>query len=223
MRTGASTSSDGGRRAASGKHVKGTLVQSVVLGLRALHGETERAAAALEARLSKEAFRLLDEETIGVRWYAFQPYCELVDLIWELAGNRDPAFMREAGRAGARSMIESGIYRSYIETSRRPTGSALERAIRGARISVGVTHMLYDFVETEAAHDPGRNLLELTYRNVSAFSDALFLGTQGFLDAFAAEVGTLGDDVRADEIPWQAERPVSDRFVFSLPLERLGA
>jgi len=203
--------------------VKGTLVQGVVLGLRALHGEQDRAPAALEPRLSKQAFQLLDEETIGVRWYPIEPYCELVDLFWELAGHRDPAFIREAGRAGARSMIDSGIYRSYVETSRRPSGDPVDRAIRGARIAVGVTHMLYDFVEVDVNHDTDRNLLVLTYRRVSPFSEALFLGTQGFLDAFAAEVGTLGDDGRADEIPWRAERPSPDRFVFSLPLDRLGS
>ncbi|HEM46085.1 MAG TPA: hypothetical protein ENO23_03470, partial [Alphaproteobacteria bacterium] len=84
--TSPSVGSGGRRAAASGQHVKGTLLQGVVMGLRAIHGETARAPAALEGRLSKEAFRLLDEETIGVRWYPFAPYSELVDLFWELAG-----------------------------------------------------------------------------------------------------------------------------------------
>ena len=219
--TAPSMRSDAGRTTASGEHAKGTLVKSVVVGLRALHGEEGRAPAALEARLSKEAFALLDEETIGVRWYPIAPYCELVDLFWELAGHRDPAFMREAGRAGARLLIDSGIYRSYVETSRRPTGEAVERAIRGARIAVGLTYMLYDFVEVEVDHDADHDLLVLTYRNVSSFSEALFLGTQGFLDAFAAELRMLGDDVGPDEVRWRAERPSRDRFVLSLSLDRL--
>jgi hypothetical protein len=202
-------------------HVKGTLLQGVVAGMRALCAEDESARSAADSRLSREARRLVDEEIIGVRWYPVESYGELVDLFWELAGHRDPAFMREAGRAGGRAMIESGIYRSYVETSRRPTGDPVERAIRGARVAVGITRMLYDFVEVDVSYDEDRDVLELTYRGVSPLPDALLLGTQGFLDAFAAEVGTLGDDTPANEIPWHAERPSRDEFLFRLPLEGL--
>jgi hypothetical protein len=206
----------------SGRHVKGTLVQGVVMGLRAMHGEETSAPAALEPRLSKPAFELLDAEIVGVGWYPIELYCELVDLFWELAGGRDPAFIREAGRAGAQSMIETGIYRSFIETGRVSGGDAVERAIRGVRVTTGVTRMLYDFVDVDVKHDAERKEIVLTYGDVTPFSDALFLGTQGFLDAFTAEVGILGEGTRPDEIPWRAERPSRDRFVFTLSLDRLG-
>lgn len=205
--------------AAQQQHVKGTLLQSVVQGLRALYGEEDRAPAALESRLSKPAFELLDETTIGVRWYPVELYCELVELFWELAGDRDPEFIRAAGRASAQAMIESGIYRAYIETGQRASGSDLERALRRVRVTVGVTHMLYDFVEVDVEHDATIDEVTLTYRNVASFTDAVFYGTQGFLDAFSAEVGVLRGDLRADEIPWRADRPTRDRFVYSLFLE----
>jgi len=213
------TASVADSRNESARNVKGTLVQGVVMGLRALHGEVDRAPKALEPRLSKPAFELLDGEVVGVGWYPIELYCELVDLFWELAGRRDPAFIREAGRSGAKSMIDSGIYRSFVETSRRSSGGDVDRAMRGVRVAVGVTRMLYDFVDVDVRHDPERNEIVLTYHDVTPFSDALFIGTQGFLDAFTAEVGILGDQVRVDEIPWRGERPTRDRFVFSLPID----
>jgi len=207
-------------RAASdeGEHVKGTLLQSLVQGLRALHGEADRAPAVLEPRLSKPAFELLDTTPIGVRWYPVELYCELVDLFWEIAGGRDPEFIRAAGRAGAEAMIESGVYRAYVETGLRASGSDLDRILRKTRVTVGVTRMLYDFVDVDVEYDASRDEIVLTYRNVGAFNDAVFHGTQGFLDAFGAEVGLLGDDVASDAMPWIAERPSRDLFVYTLPL-----
>lgn len=194
------------------ERVKGTLVQGVVAALRELVASGAIDGCSLRERLPEPALRLMEIDPAIAGWYPVEGYRALLDLFWEAAGNRSPEFIEEAGRAAGRAVAESHLYRGYLDAGRRRDSSTIEGLVANAGAAVRMTDLLYDFVEVEADHDAAANELVFEYRGVGAFSDAMFLGTRGFLEEVACQVLDLGRE------GWRASRPAKDLFRISYAL-----
>ena len=127
--------------------------------------------------------------------------------------------MLEAGSAGARTLIARGGYTLFVEAGRSSAPNGAQDVLRNTQASLQLTRFLYDFVDVEASLVAKDRELRIDYRNVASFSDAMFLGTCGFVEEMGAIIaGRSEPDPSAQ---WEAERFDDGSFRFSMSAERL--
>jgi hypothetical protein len=162
----------------------------------------------LAARLSQGALRMLEEKVDIGRWYPIEVFGELLDLDWEVGGQRDPKYMREEGEKAAERLFQSGIYQQLSYAERVERVKAREALIRQARLITTITGTLYNFLEFKVRLDG--NELEVHYGNAEAFSEALRFTTEGFMNQINRR--------QRSSAQWLSKRVRPDLVVFSLPL-----
>lgn len=194
--------------------VKGLLLGGVVANLRRLAERGAVSEDALEARLGVRALELLREKVDPACWYPIEGYRELVDLLWELEGRRDPAFMREKGRDWARRLYDAQRYQQleYADTRIGQLRSA-DEAVRQGRLIASLIQTFWNFVEPQVDLDPDHpDTLRLTLSGTlaSLFPEANRYTTEGFLNHMVERGGGSHQAT--------SERPTPERIVFRLPL-----
>lgn len=108
--------------------VEGFLVGGVVASVRGPFEGGRLARVALEAHAGASALDLVERKIEPASWCPVAGCAELLDLAWELEARRDPAEMRERGRAWARKIHESGLDgSSSTPTPRRSSAAATRR------------------------------------------------------------------------------------------------
>jgi len=195
------------------KSVKGTLVLGAVVTVRRLRDRGRISSDQLAARLSAPALSLIDEKIDLGRWYPLDAFCEILDTDWEVAGRRDPEYMREEGRRTADRLFESGIYQQLQFAERSERAQAADNLIRRTKLITTITGSLFNFLTTDVRLNPDqRDALEIVYSNATGFSEALRYTTEGFMDQLNKRQGS---DKR-----WSSSRVRPDLVVFTLRLPR---
>jgi hypothetical protein len=188
--------------------VKGSLVLGAVVSVRRLRNGGKVSAESLEARLSAEALGLIDQKIEISRWYPIAPFCELIDLDWEISGAREPAYLENQGIAAADRLFDSKIYQQLDFAERSGKVESREKLVRQSRLITTITGTLYDFLTFEV--DLGPNSLEIVFGNAGAFSDALLHTTVGFMNRINERQGS--------KRRWTGWRESADRARFSMKL-----
>lgn len=196
--------------------VKGVLVVGAMVAVRRLRDGGRVPEEQLAARLGAAALELLDEKIDLGRWYPMQAFCELLDLEWEVAGDRDPAHMIRAGALTADRVFDRGIYQQLDYAQRAERANTREDVLRRARLITTVTASFYNFLDVEVRLDPDNpSVLEIRYGNAAEYSEALRHTTEGFMNQINRRLGSSRS--------WTGQRPRPDLVVFQLPLpESLG-
>lgn len=192
--------------------VKGSLVVGAAVSVRR-HREAGRISPEqLEARLGGTALELIDDRKIEIgRWYPAAAFCELLDLDWEVASDRDPEHARRAGTVSADHLFDSGIYQQLDYAERAERVKSRSELMRQARLITTITGTLYNFLEFEVRIDEERTRsLEIQYGNASAFPEVLRYNTEGFMNQINHRQGSSRC--------WSSERVRPDLVVFRLPL-----
>jgi hypothetical protein len=191
---------------------KGSLVLGAAVAARRHREKGRISEEALELRLGRAALELIDQKILIAAWYPIGSFCELMDLNWELGGQRDPEFMRREGERSAERLFETGIYpqlRFADEARRAQRRDDLERQ---SRLIASITGSLYNFLEIEVRVGAD---LQIVYGNAAPFSEALRYSTEGFMN----QINKRQKSLRR----WTSEREAPDRVVFRMPLpERLA-
>ena len=198
------------------EHVKGVLVQGALDGLDGAADKWERSE--IEDRLTPTAVQLLDDVVNPMGWYDVADYRTILDAFWWLAGEGEPGFMLAAGAARSRLLLERAGYQVFVTAGRGDGDGDAEALLRNTRAALGLTRFLYDFVDVEAEISRDSQL-RIDYRNVASFSDAMFLGTRGFVEGMTQLI--TGADVSEAVMPWESERFEDGRFRFSFPVSVL--
>jgi hypothetical protein len=197
--------------------VKGSLLLGGAESVRRMLENGVISRGVLEARLSAKALETLESKIEIYRWHPVAIYREFLDLFWEVEGQNDPEFMRLAGEMSARSVMEGDTYQAFLKPAVGVEDS-VEGILQRLRVTCRVTDLFYDFVKLSVEYDADQHRIQIIYENAEAFSEAMFLGTQGFLDGFASLTAPAGAS-SAPEVHWQAERPEPGRMVFSHVLD----
>jgi hypothetical protein len=191
--------------------VKGSLLLGAVVAVRRLRDRGRVPAEQLAARLSGAALELIDQKIDVARWYPVAAFCELLDVNWEVAGNRDPEFMRQQGAQTVERLFDRGIYHQLDYAQRVERVQSRDALVRQARLITTITGTLYDFLEVEVCVDPERpDQLEIRYHNAAEYSEALRYTTEGFMNQINRQHGSARS--------WTSERPRPDFVIFRLPL-----
>lgn len=190
---------------------KGTLVLGAVVAVRRLRDKGRISAEQLEARLAAPAVALLDQKINIAGWYPIQAFTDLMDVNWEVAGRRDPEFMRREGARSADRLFESKIYQQLDFAQQAARVQTREQMLRQSRLITSITHSLYNFLEIEVRMaGPRQDELQITYANAAAFSEALRYSTEGFMN----EINKRQKSSRV----WISERAAQDRILFRMPV-----
>ncbi len=191
--------------------VKGLLLGGVVVNIRRLLEDERISQDDLYARMGPDAIRVFEEKIEPIRWYPIEAYRDLVDLMWEVAGDRDPDFMREKGRRWAAKVYDKGSYQQLEYADAAPRLESGEQAVRQGRLIGSLIGAFWSFIEPEVDLDPDSEaMLRMTFRNAAEFPEANRYTIEGFLNHMV-ERGK-GNHVSS------SERPTPDLVVFRLPL-----
>jgi hypothetical protein len=190
--------------------VKGSLLVGAVVAVRRLRNQGRIPAESLEARLSREALELVDRKIEIARWYPVRAFCELLDLDWEIAGRRAPAYLEQQGAASADRLFDSKRYQQLEYAERSGKVESPERLLRQTRLITTITASFYDFLEFQAALEAGH--LCIVYGNAQAFETPLVHTTVGFMNQINVRQGS--------QRRWAAERTRPDEVRFRMPLPK---
>lgn len=188
--------------------VRGSLFVTGVVAVRRHREAGLVAEEQLAARLGPVALEMLDEKIDVGRWYPIAPFCEMVDVDWDVAGAREPDYMREMGRTTASRFFETGIYPQLGYSRRSQRTRSRDALLRRAKLVTTVAETLYSFIETEV--EIARERLTIAYGNAELFSEALRYTTEGFMNEVNRRQGASRS--------WTSERVAPDRVCFRLEL-----
>lgn len=188
--------------------VRGSLFVAGVVAMRRHRRSGAVSEKQLAVRLGPLALEMIDQKIDVARWYPIEPFCEMLDVEWDVAGGRDPAYMRDMGRVTAARFFETCIYQQldYARRVRRPDDRS--SLVRQARLVVGVTDSLYNFLRTDVRVQG--NVLEIVYDDAAPFAESLRYTTEGFMDEINRRQGASRR--------WTSERVAPDRVCFRLTL-----
>ena len=188
---------------------KGTLVLGAVVAARRHREKGRISEQQLEVRLSGPALTLIDQKILIAAWYPIDAFCELMDLNWELGGQRDPDFMRREGERSADRLFDTGIYPQLRFAEEAAKVQSREDLVRQSRLISSITGSLYNFLQIEVRVDDGEEgNLQIVYEHAAPFSEALRFSTEGFMN----QINKRQKSVRR----WTSERPRPDRIVFRM-------
>lgn len=190
---------------------KGILVLGAAVSVRRLRDKGRIRPESLELRLGSTALELVDQKINIAGWYPIQAFTELLNLHWEVAGRRDPQFMRDEGGTSSDRLFDSGIYQQLVFAEKVERAQTRESLVRQARLITSITGSLYNFLEPSVRVDDARpDELEVCYGNAVLFDESLRYSTEGFMN----RINHRQKSARR----WTSERPVPDRVVFRMLL-----
>jgi hypothetical protein len=189
--------------------VKGSLIVGAAVAVRHLRDRGLISADALEARLSKESVELIDAKIAIAGWYPVHAFNELLDVDWEISGDRKPAYLEQLGAKTSAKMFDSQRYQQLEYAERIRTAESRESLIRQARLITTITGTLFNFLEVDVGIESGH--LHLTYRNARTLDGPILHTTVGFMNEINARQGNPRS--------WTSERlgPDTLRFKVALP------
>jgi len=167
----------------------------------------------VEARLEAEDLRVLDDKILPGLWYPLACYRRMTELLWEIEGQRNPAYLLARGARAAERLFEAGLYQQMrrgeeigAEKRERNEGwtefdGNLMTSLAGAIFNV--SRWRY----RRHAEDPNVNRIEVS--EAAELPEVSRLAAQGFIEYMASRL--TGAAVRVT-----SERPKPDRMVFTL-------
>ena len=188
---------------------KGILVGGVVVNLNRFREAGRISGDELEARLSPAAQQLLDTKIDTATWYPIGSYREILDIVWEIDGQKRPDYMREKGLRWAKKIYDSGMYQQLQYSDQAPRIRSGGQAVQQGRLIGSLIATFWNFVEPIVDLDDS-GALRLTLRNSAEFPDANRYTTEGFLNHIIERGSGKG--------VCSSERLTVDEIVFLLPL-----
>jgi hypothetical protein len=193
--------------------IKGTAFQAVVLDLARLIRAGRIPHEVAEARLEAEDLRQLDDKILPGLWYPLAGYARMVELLFEVEGRRDPAYLMARGARAAERLFEAGLYQQMkrgelIGAEKRARGEAwsefdgnLMTSLAGAIFNV--SRWRY------RRHPEDANTSRIEVTDAAELPEVSRWAAQGFIEYMASRMTGVNVHV-------SSERPTPDRIVFTL-------
>jgi hypothetical protein len=193
--------------------IKGTAFQSVALDLARLMQSGRIPREQAEARLEAEDLELLEQKILPGSWYPLASYSRMSELLCEVEGKGDPAYLMARGQRAAERLFDAGLYQQL----QRGDAIGAEKRKRGETWSefdgnlmttlAGAIFNVSKWRYRRHPEDPNVNRVEVT--SASELPEASRWAAQGFVEYMASRITGVTVQV-------SSERPTRDRIVFTL-------
>jgi hypothetical protein len=196
--------------------IKGTAFQSVAEDVNRLLASGKLSRDALEARLEAEDLRLLDEKVAPGLWYPLSTYRRLTEVLLEVEGRGDPAYVVRRGARAAERLFAAGLYLQLqrgdeLGAEKRAKGEAW--SAREGNLVASLAGAIFSVSRWRFEVDPGdRRLQRIEVVEAEGLPEVSRLAAQGFVEYTATRLS--GTRIRAT-----SERTAPGRIVFTLRAE----
>jgi hypothetical protein len=165
--------SDGGAPV-SVPSIKGTAFQSVLEDVSKALKNGRIETSKLESATKAEDRDLLGEVLVPGIWYPLESYTRLLDLLWEVDGERDPQYLVDRGATAADRILAAGAYADMVETAGRWGGEQVVQSV------LSLSKSLFNFVDVVIHGGIQDDQFEVAFIHTAAFPDCARYASQGF-------------------------------------------
>ena len=188
--------------------IKGIALQSVIEDVQRLRDEGRISDGLLETRLEPKELAWLDQKVQPALWYAIDGYARLTQLLLEVEGRGDPAYIVRRGEAAGARLFDSGIYVQLQHGEKR--GAEARSGGRSfsehdGRLMTTLSGSMFNFTRWSYRVENREAIIEV--EDAEAFPEVSRLAAQGLIECITARV-------RGRKIEVKSERPTPDRVVF---------
>ena len=193
--------------------IKGSAFETVVIDLTRLIQVGKIAREAVEARLESEDLQLLDDKVLPGLWYPLASYRRMSELLWEVEGNRDPAYLMARGARSAERLFEAGLYQQMqrgeeLGAAKRERGEACSEFDGNLMTSLASTIFnVSRWRYRRHPEDVNVNRIEVT--GARDLPEVSRWAAQGFIEYMASRMTGV-------TVLVTSERPAPDRIVYTL-------
>ena len=193
--------------------IKGSAFETVVIDLTRLIQVGKIAREAVEARLESEDLQLLDDKVLPGLWYPLASYRRMSELLWEVEGNRDPAYLMARGARSAERLFEAGLYQQMqrgeeLGAAKRERGEAWSEFDGNLMTSLASTIFnVSRWRYRRHPEDVNVNRIEVT--GARDLPEVSRWAAQGFIEYMASRMTGV-------TVLVTSERPAPDRIVYTL-------
>lgn len=183
--------------------IKGMALISVVEDVAALLRDGRLSRDRLDQDTKPEDRELLDEMPIPTLWYPMERYARLLELLWDIEGGRDLAYMVERGARAGERILAAGAYADLVETAEKWGGDHVGRAV------LNLSRSFYNFTEWSLVGSTRDPAFRVEVGDAAEWPEVARLTAQGFLERLFT---------RGVETPTRVEsrREGRDRVVFEI-------
>ena len=195
--------------------IKGSAITTTAEDVRKLVQSGVVSETELERRLTPDALALVRQPIAAAQWYDIRAVTSLVELLWDIEGHGDPAYMRRRGEEIAERLLHAGLY-AQLEFVKRvkldphtDPRARFEAFGRDLRLMTSLSGSMLNFGRWTSRPDPayeGRYLIEI--HEAIAFPVPTSLATEGFINRLMREM--------REAARWHVERPRPDLIVYRM-------
>jgi hypothetical protein len=193
--------------------IKGSAFQSVVHDLTRLIQAGKIARETVEARLEAEDLLLLDDKVLPGLWYSLGTYQRMSELLWEVEGNRDPAYLMARGARSAERLFESGLYQQMqrgdeLGAAKRERGEAWSEF--DGNLMTSLASAIFNVSRWRyRRHPEDVNVNRIEVTGARELPEVSRWAAQGFIEYMASRMTGV-------TVLVTSERPAPDRIVYTL-------
>ncbi len=195
--------------------IKGTTFQGVIDDLHAAVAQGVVSIEEAEARLDPAEVPFLDPETKAnpASWYSIESYRRMVELLLDVVGNGDLAYLTGRGEQAAIRLRDAGVYQQVeyvgrINEARGDRENTLAELKRQLRLIVTLARSIYNFGEWDVEVDGEQ--LRVVVTDARALPDISVLTIEGFMN----QMSEFSDSPTPAR--WTSCRPSVSRIEFAM-------
>ena len=193
--------------------IKGTAFQSVVEDLRRLSEAGRLSPEELEAALTADDLRLLDEKVLPGLWYPLGSYQRLTELLLRTEGGGSNAYVVARGARADERLFAAGLYQQLArgdEIGARKRAKNERWNEHEANLMASLAGAIFSVSRWRFVGDPGvPGTSRIEVSEAGALPEVSRFAAQGFIEYTASRLS--GAPIRVT-----SERPAPDRIVFRL-------
>jgi hypothetical protein len=193
--------------------IKGAAFQTVVQDVLRVIQERKISRRAAEARLEAEDLEVLDDKILPGLWYPLACYERMTELLWEVEGDRDTAYLVGRGARSAERLFEAGLYQQMrrgeeLGAAKRERGEAWSEF--DGNLMTSLAGSIFNVSKWRyRRHPEDAYMTRIEVTSARELPEVSRWAAQGFIQYMASRMTGLDVQVTSD-------RPVADRIVFTL-------
>jgi hypothetical protein len=195
--------------------IKGSTFQGVVDDLHLAIAQGDISTEDAEARLEPAELPYLEPgmKANPASWYSIGSYRRIVELLLDVVGHGDPAYLIARGEKSAVLLRDAGVYQQVeyvgrINKARRNTEDTLGELQRQLRLIVTLARSIYNFGEWGVEVDDEQLCVVVT--EARALPDVAVLTIVGFMN----QMGEFSDS--PTPVRWTENRVTPNRVEFTM-------